>query len=272
MSRRTRVRPAAVAGRFYPRDAETLAAWVDDALAAAPVPTGPHPKALVVPHAGYSYSGPVAATGYRTLATARDTVHRVVLLGPAHFVAVRGIAVSGADAFATPLGTVPVDTAARDVVLGRPGVVVDDRAHAPEHSIEVHLPFLQRTLDRFAVLPLVVGTADARTVSDVIDAVWGGSETLIVVSSDLSHYLGHDAALDRDRITAAAIVAGDGDGDALSATDACGAASVRGLLRVARRHDLRGALLDLRSSGDTGGDRDRVVGYGAFAFSSATTP
>jgi hypothetical protein len=270
MSAPTRVRPAAVAGRFYPADTRTLAAMVDDELAHAAAPTGPVPKALVVPHAGYVYSGPIAATGYRTLLPARDTIRRVVLIGPAHYVGVRGVAVSGVDAFVTPLGPVPVDAEARARVLTLPHVVVDDRAHAPEHSLEVHLPFLQRTLTEFTVLPLVVGGADARTVADVLDTVWGGPETLIVVSSDLSHYLDHERAARRDRATADAIVAGRGND--LLGDDACGAAALRGLLVAVAEHDLHGRLLDLRTSGDTAGDRDRVVGYGAFSFVGASAP
>lgn len=270
MSPTTRLRPAAVAGRFYPGDARALAAAVDDALAHAAEAGGTPPKALVVPHAGYVYSGPIAATGYRTLAAARDTVHRVVLLGPAHYVGVRGLAVSSADAFVTPLGAVPVDAEARALVLGLPGVVVDDGVHAPEHSLEVHLPFLQRTLSEFSVLPLVVGAADARTVADVLDAVWGGPETLIVVSSDLSHYLDHATASRHDRATADAILAGRGE--ALTGEDACGVAPLRGLLLAAEEHGLEARLLDLRTSGDTAGDRTRVVGYGAFAFGRSSAP
>lgn len=270
MSPVTQVRPAAVAGRFYPGDARTLETTVDDVLARATPWSGPAPKAMVVPHAGYVYSGPIAATGYRTLARARDTIRRVVLLGPAHYVGFAGIAVSGAEAFVTPLGLVPVDAELREAVCARPGVTVDDRAHAPEHSLEVHLPFLQRTLTRFSVLPLVVGRADAHTVAAVLDAVWGGPETLIVVSSDLSHYLDHAHATARDRATADAIVAGRVD--ALAPDDACGAAPVRGLVVAAARHGLHAELLDLRTSGDTAGDRDRVVGYGAFVFVDSASP
>ena len=259
-----RVRPAAVAGRFYAGDAAVLASTVDDALAHAAPWSGPAPKALIAPHAGYVYSGPIAATAYGTLAAARDTVRHVVLLGPAHHVAVRGVAVSSADAFVTPLGPVPVDAPLRDVVLALPGVAVDDDAHAPEHSLEVHLPFLQRALTRFSVLPLVVGRADPATVAAVIDAVWGGPDTLVVVSTDLSHYLDQRHATGRDRATAAAIV--DGRIDHLTGDDACGAAPVRGLLVAARTHGLHAVLLDLRTSADTAGDPDRVVGYGAFAF------
>jgi len=243
---------------------------VDDALAGATPWSGPAPKALIVPHAGYVYSGAIAATGYRTLAAARDTIRRVVLLGPAHHVGVSGLAVSGADAFVTPLGPVPVDAELRDAVGALPGVAVDDRAHAPEHSLEVHLPFLQRALTRFTVLPVIVGRADAEMVAAVLDAVWGGPETLIVVSSDLSHYLDHARASARDRLTADAIVAGRID--ALTPEDACGVAPVRGLVVAAARHGLHAEPLDLRTSGDTAGDRDRVVGYGAFAFVRTAGP
>jgi len=266
----TRVRPAAVAGRFYPGDARTLATTVDDALAHAAPWSGPAPKALVVPHAGYVYSGPIAATGYRTLAAARDTVRRVVLIGPAHYVGVDGLAVSSADAFVTPLGVVPVDAELRDRALALPGVTIDDHAHAPEHSLEVHLPFLQRTLTDFSVLPLVVGRADPGTVAAVLDAVWGGPDTLVVVSSDLSHYLDQRAASARDRATAAAIV--DGRGDDITSEEACGAAPVRGLLLAARAHGLHAELLDLRTSADTAGDPTRVVGYGTFVFVRSAGP
>jgi AmmeMemoRadiSam system protein B len=258
------VRPAAVAGRFYPDDPAVLAWTVDDALDRAPAWAGPTPKALVAPHAGYPFSGPIAATAFRTLAGARGTVRRVVLVGPAHYVAVAGMATSSADAFLTPLGPVPVDVELRARVCALPGVVVDNRAHAPEHSLEVHLPFLQRVLGDFTVLPLVVGLVDARTVADVLDAVWGGPETLLVVSSDLSHYLDHDRAEARDRATADAIVAGRVDD--LASEDACGARAVRGLVVAAARHGLHAELLDLRTSADTAGDPTRVVGYGAFVF------
>jgi hypothetical protein len=256
-----------VAGRFYPGDAGALAATVDDALAHATPWAGPAPKALVVPHAGYVYSGPVAASGYRTLAAARDTVRRVVLIGPAHYVGVHGIAVSSADAFVTPLGAVPVDEELRAVVRALPGVSVDDAAHGPEHSLEVHLPFLQRALARFTVLPLVVGRADPDTVADVLDAAWGGPDTLVVVSSDLSHSLDQRSATTRDHATAAAIVAGRiAD---LTPQDACGVHAVQGLVVAAQRHGLHAEVLDLRTSADTAGDPARVVGYGAFAFTPA---
>jgi AmmeMemoRadiSam system protein B len=225
---------------------------------------GPAPKALIVPHAGYPYSGPIAGRGYATLRAGRDSIERVVLLGPAHYVPVRGLVTTSADQWATPLGPVDIDDDARRAVLTRPSVEIGDGAHAPEHSLEVHLPFLQRILTRFALLPLVVGHADADTVATALDAVWGGPETLIVVSTDLSHYHDHATAAVLDRRTAEAITAGR-EAD-LSADDACGVYPVRGLLVAARQHHLRTELVDLRSSGDTAGTPDRVVGYGAFTL------
>lgn len=262
-----RVRPAAVAGTFYPGDASVLAAEVDALLDAATPWSGPAPKALVVPHAGYVYSGPIAASGYATLRAARDRVTRVVLLGPAHFVPVRGLAAPSVDAFETPLGELTIDDEARGAALDLPEVLVDDAAHAREHSVEVHLPFLQRVLGDVAIVPFVVGRASAEGVAAVLDRLWGGDETLLVVSSDLSHYLDHDTAAARDHRTAEAIVAGRLD--ALAPDDACGAFPIRGLLVAADHHGLHATVLDVRSSGDTAGSRDRVVGYGAFALTAA---
>lgn len=259
-----RVRRPAVAGSFYPAATAVLAREVDAFIAEAAPWSAARPKALVVPHAGYAYSGPIAGSGYATIAAGRNTIERIVLLGPAHHVPVDGLAVSSADVFLTPLGAVTVDRAARDRVLEVPGVTVDDVAHAPEHSLEVHLPFLQRVVDRFTVLPLVVGRAAPEAVAAVLDALWGGPETLIVVSTDLSHYLDHDRAVVRDRRTAAAILAGDVEG--IGPSDACGAYPVNGLLAAVRRRGLQARLLDLRTSGDTAGSRDRVVGYGTFVF------
>ena len=255
-------RPAAVAGTFYPADPSELARVVDAAVAAATA-TEPIPKALIVPHAGYEYSGPIAGSGYAQLAAARDRIRRVVLVGPAHRVPLRGLAVSGAGAFATPLGRVEVDDDARRRVLVLPQVRIDDEAHAREHSLEVHLPFLQRVLRSFRVLPLVVGEAESTVVARVLDAVWGGPETAVVVSTDLSHDHDYETAADLDRRTARAIMAARPD--ALAPEAACGASAVRGLLETVRRRGLRVRLLDLRSSGDTSDLRDAVVGYGAFA-------
>ena len=256
-------RPPAVAGMFYPGDPATLARDVDDALAVARTPAGPAPKALIAPHAGYVYSGPVAASAYAALEPVRATIRRVVLLGPCHRVAVRGLALPSADAFDTPLGRVPVDRDAIALLAGLPQVVVSGAAHAQEHSLEVQLPFLQRVLREFSIVPLVVGDATADEVAEVLDRLWGGPETPILVSSDLSHYHRYEDAARIDRATAGAILRLD---PALDHEQACGATPIAGLVTVARRRGLAAKLLDLRNSGDTAGDRRRVVGYAAFAF------
>ena len=231
--------------------------------AAGTAPARAIPKAVIAPHAGYVYSGAVAATVYALLAPARGRVTRVVLLGPTHRVAVRGLALPGTQAFATPLGTIAVDAGAVEALRGMPQVVVSPQAHELEHSIEVHLPFLQFTLGEFSLVPLAVGQATAAEVADVLDRLWGGPETLIVVSSDLSHYRRYADAQAVDRSTAQAIV---GLATDLSHEQACGATPVTGLALVARRRGLTPELVDLRNSGDTAGDRARVVGYGSFAF------
>jgi AmmeMemoRadiSam system protein B len=262
------VRPAAVAGTFYPGDAPTLSRTVDTLLAEADrraprEESGPFPKALIVPHAGYIYSGPVAASAYARLREGRDRVKRVVLLGPCHRVSVQGLALPGAEGFATPLGTVEVDASARTLLRRFPQVVESPEAHAWEHSLEVQLPFLQTVFDAFTLVPLAVGAASTEEVAEVLEAIWGGPETLIVVSSDLSHYLPYEVARQVDSATAQAILALRHD---IDHEQACGATPVDGLLLTARRRGLKARLLDLRNSGDTAGDRARVVGYGAFAF------
>jgi MEMO1 family protein len=264
------VRPPAVAGMFYPSDSVELASLVDRELAAAAAPDdAPPPKAIVAPHAGYIYSGPIAASAYRRLVPRRGLVQRVVVLGPAHSVPLNGLAVPQADEFATPLGPIAVDHELREVALRHRAVRASDKAHAGEHSVEVQLPFLQRVLGRegWTLLPIVVGRADQRMVADVLDDLWGGPETLIVISSDLSHYESYEAAQAHDSATAAAIVTGDAS--SIEVGDACGAHPLRGLLEVARRHDLTVDLIDLRNSGDTAGDRERVVGYGSFLVGTA---
>jgi AmmeMemoRadiSam system protein B len=263
-----RARPAAVAGAFYPADSGQLAASVDgylvDALERRVARRERRPKALIAPHAGYVYSGPVAASAYAELLDFRDEIERVVLLGPCHRVVVRGLVVPAADVFLTPLGPVPLDRAAIARLLELPQVSALDAAHAEEHSLEVHLPFLQRVLGDFRLVPLAVGDAECSEVAQVLEHVWGGDETLIVVSSDLSHYQDYETARCMDEATSRAIVALDAGG--LGEESACGRVPVRGLLAEARRRGLRGRLLDLRSSGDTAGPRDRVVGYGSYVF------
>jgi MEMO1 family protein len=265
------IRPAAVAGSFYPGEPSALAAEVAAYLAeAAPDPNGARPpKAIIAPHAGYIYSGAIAASIYARLAPLKGTVRRVVLAGPAHRVYVRGAAIPSVHAFASPLGTVALDLEALEILRSLPFVEVSDRAHALEHSLEVHIPFLQAVLGEFELVPIVVGEASPQEAARLFDAVWGGPETLIVVSSDLSHYLPYEAACARDRDTARAIVHLDAT---LEPEEACGAAPINGLIHAARRRSLRVEQVDVRNSGDTAGSRDRVVGYGAFAFHAPEAP
>jgi AmmeMemoRadiSam system protein B len=256
-------RPAAVAGLFYPGDSATLSRTLSALLADAGEALGPVPKALIAPHAGYIYSGPIAAKAYALLAPARGQIRRVVLLGPTHRVAVRGLALPSVGRFATPLGTVEIDGAAVEALKKLPQVVVSDPAHALEHSLEVHLPFLQTVLDDFKLVPLAVGDARPEDVAEVLETLWGGPETLIVVSSDLSHYLPYNHAQSVDRDTTEAILALRSD---IDHEHACGATPVCGLALAAQRKHLKPELVDLRNSGDTAGDKDRVVGYASFAF------
>jgi MEMO1 family protein len=262
------VRPAAVAGMFYPGTPERLAGDIRGFLAQAGSSRSSVPKALIVPHAGYVYSGPIAATAYALLAPLRDVVTRVVLLGPAHRVAVRGLATTTAKAFATPLGEIAIDTDAVALALTFAQVVAKDAAHAHEHALEVQLPFLQTVLRRFTLVPFAIGDATPQDVAEVLDALWGGPETLVVVSSDLSHYHAYGEAQRIDRATADAILAMS---PTLDHEQACGATPVNALLQCASRRGLSPALLDLRNSGDTAGDRARVVGYASFAFSGDGT-
>lgn len=256
----TQVREPAVAGMFYPAQAERLHDTIGELLEPAAPDSGPAPKALIVPHAGYVYSGPIAATAYRRLLPHRNSYRRVVLLGPAHRVPVRGIAIC-TQAFRTPLGTIAID---RDAIASGslPAVSEDHAAHRFEHSLEVQLPFLQFILGEFLLVPLVVGRAAPQIVAEAIEKLWDGPETLIVVSSDLSHYLGYEEAQSQDRATCGAIE--HMDTSRIGHDDACGATAVNGLLIAARRRGLTVETLDLRNSGDTAGDRQRVVGYGAW--------
>ena len=260
------VRPAAVAGMFYPETPSALGRAVHDYLAQVTSRSGDKqamPKALIVPHAGYVYSGPVAASAYARIAAGRSTIRRVVLLGPVHRVPIRGLALPVAKAFATPLGTIEIDSAAAAEALSLPQVRTSEAAHALEHSLEVQLPFLQTLLEDFRIVPFAVGDATAKEVAEVIDRLWGGPETLILVSSDLSHYHPYGEARVIDRGTVDEILAMTA---ALDHEQACGATPINGFAVCARRRDLVAELLDLRNSGDTAGDKSRVVGYAAFAF------
>ena len=262
----TMTRPPAVAGAFYPGNPSILTATVDRLLAETPATNSEQPKALIVPHAGYIYSGSTAAMAYATLAPWRSTIRRVILLGPTHRVAVDGIALPKTTAFATPLGSIPIDAKAVAQLTELPQIVASDRVHADEHSLEVHLPFLQRILDDFTLVPLAVGHATPDEVAEVLDRLWGGPETLIVISSDLSHFLPYAAANQVDRDTCAHILQLDAR---IRPEQACGAYPVNGLLLAAQRRGLIPHLIHRCNSGDTAGDRQRVVGYAAFAFTEA---
>jgi MEMO1 family protein len=279
-------RRPAVAGRFYPgrepdlrREVEQLLGEAagkssvpgsgepdsrPDALPGSVEPSARRPKALIAPHAGYVYSGPVAASGYALLSPLKGSVQRVILLGPAHRWPFQGLAVSSAAGFESPLGRVPLDHEAIGLALELPQVVVLDEAHEGEHSLEVHLPFLQTILGSFTLVPLVVGDASPEEVAEVLRLLWGGPETLVVVSSDLSHYLPYSQAVEVDELTARAIEALRPE--EIQEDQACGRTPMGGLLLVAREKGLRVERVDLRNSGDTAGPRNQVVGYGSFLF------
>jgi AmmeMemoRadiSam system protein B len=256
-------RQPAVAGSFYPANPEQLHLMVDQFLSAAATEEKV-PKAIIAPHAGYIYSGPIAASVYARLLKAHDLITRVVLIGPSHRVAFRGLAVSGAETFTTPLGNIPVDQAAVQTIAQLPFVEYIEQAHTFEHSLEVQLPFLQEVLDNFEIVPIVAGDATPEQVSQVLDALWGGDETLIVISSDLSHYHDYATARQMDKATSHAIERLQYE--QLGSESACGIVPVSGLLNLARKKALSITTIDLRNSGDTAGDKDRVVGYGAYVI------
>lgn len=267
----SRIRAAALAGSFYPADPTELTQNVNSRLADAEtrfdmdaIQSKPAPKAIVAPHAGYMYSGDIAASAYTQIKHARDTITRVVLLGPCHHVAVRGLALCSADEFETPLGRIPVDMEACQRLSQLPQVSIVDDTHVQEHSLEVHLPFLQITLGDFELIPLIVGHAAPQEVAQVLELVWGGPETLIVVSSDLSHYLDYKTCTKTDARTTDIIESLNYTG--LSDDQACGRYPLKGLMAVARRRAMKVTTLDVRNSGDTAGNKDRVVGYGAWMF------
>lgn len=267
-----RVRPPAVAGQFYPANPVILAEAIQSYLDAVPVPDisadGRPPKALIVPHAGYIYSGPIAAHAYEHLRPFAHRVRRVVVLGPAHRVYFEGIAAPTVSGFETPLGIVPVDQEAIQPLIALHQVLSADAPHREEHSLEVQLPFLQSVLTDFKVIPLVVGDVSPFEVSKVIERLWGGEETVFVISSDLSHYHPYREAKQLDGRTCEAIR--QLQPDVISDDMACGRTPLKALLQVAERHALRPDLLDYRNSGDTAGSRDRVVGYSAFIFEEQT--
>jgi len=254
------VREPVVAGTFYPSDPITLGSLIDTYLAGDASPETV-PKAIIAPHAGFVYSGPVAGRVYKQFEPARATIKRVILLGPSHRVAFRGMAVPTTTSFRTPLGNIPVDSAAISKIVSLPAVGFLDQAHADEHSLEVHLPFLQQVIDDFSLVPIVVGDVSKEEVADVLDSLWGGPETLVIISSDLSHYEPYDRAKDLDSKTCNKITSLNAT---LAGGEACGCRPVNGLLHYLKLHNLSIETVDLRNSGDTAGSRDRVVGYGAW--------
>mgnify|MGYP001815803690 FL=1 len=259
----THIKPPAVAGFFYPDSAQVLRDTVREFMRDAHSEGAERPRALIAPHAGYQYSGPIAASAYTTLAPWADAIRRVAVLAPSHRVPFRGIATSSADVFRTPLGDIAVDRVAVERLEEMPAVQVLDAAFAEEHALEVQLPFLQGVLPDFTLVPLIVGDADSEDVSAVIEAL-GSEDTLIVVSSDLSHYHDYRSCQQRDRETTQRI---EGmQAERIGPHDACGAYPIRGLLKTAQRHGWHVRTLDLRNSGDTAGDKSRVVGYGAYEF------
>jgi AmmeMemoRadiSam system protein B len=257
------IRQPAVAGMFYPANATELHSMLNGYLKQAESPAT-QPKAMIVPHAGYIYSGPVAGTAYARLIPFKDTIQKVILLGPSHRVPFIGMAVSSADDFATPLGTIPLDRAAIDKIKVVPSVQVLDQAHEFEHSLEVHLPFLQEVLEDFSLVPIVVGEAKPEDVAQVLEILWGGAETLIVISSDLSHYHDYETARRMDSATSEAIE--NLRFEDIQYDQACGRNPINGLLYLARQRGLKAKTIDLRNSGDTAGPKDQVVGYGAYVF------
>jgi AmmeMemoRadiSam system protein B/AmmeMemoRadiSam system protein A len=258
------IRKPAVAGMFYPADPKQLDADVAKFLGEGRAPKGDVPKAIIAPHAGYVYSAPIAAPAYLALKPAAGKITRVILLGPTHRVATQSMAAPTAEAFETPLGTIPIDQEAIDSVIDLPQVERRDDAHAQEHSLEVHLPFLQRTLGDFKLVPFAVGGMPGDKVAEVLERLWGGDETAIVISSDLSHYHDYQSAQALDGAAAASIEALEADG--LNREQACGRIPISGLIRCAKKHGMSVKRLDLRNSGDTAGTRDKVVGYGSWAF------
>lgn len=265
-----KVRQPAVAGMFYPATETKLKNDVLTYLAQAEDRHISQPKALVVPHAGYIYSGPVAASAYKQLIPFKDKINRVVLLGPSHRVAFSGLAVPESDYFYTPLGDIPIDKQAVQELTQLPQVIASDRAHSEEHSLEVQLPFLQMVLGEFSLIPIVVGDAERHEVAEVIKQSWCGNDevcdehTLIVISSDLSHYHEYFEAKQLDRATSDAIE--HLKPELISYEDACGRNGLKGMMTVALEKGMHAELLDLRNSGDTAGDKSRVVGYGAYVF------
>lgn len=259
------IRLPAVAGLFYPADPEILIDTIEqDLKQTTSSSVTSSPKVLIVPHAGYIYSGPIAASAFALLKQSQHLIKRVVIIGPSHRVGFKGVAISSADYFDLPLGRIPIDKVAQAKLLDIVGVHIIDDAHAAEHSLEVQLPFLQYILDDFSIVPIVAGDASPELIAEVIKTLWGGPETLFVISSDLSHYHDYQTAQRLDQITSQAIL--DLDVNTIDSQHACGCVGIKGLLTFVQNHPMKAAIVDLRNSGDTAGSKDSVVGYGAYSF------
>jgi len=260
----SRIRPAAVSGMFYAADPQQLSAEILHFLAQQPVSESTPPKAIIAPHAGYIYSGPVAASAYNLFVGKAQKIKQVILLGPSHRVAFRGVATTQADYFETPLGNIKINHSLSALAQSLPFVSHYEAAHQDEHSLEVQLPFLQTVLDDFELTPLVVGDCDAQDVAQLLELLWGDEHTLIVISSDLSHYHSYQSAIDLDTQTSRSIE--HLQPEKIHYEDACGRNPLNGLLTIAKQKNLHVKTLDLRNSGDTAGDKNKVVGYGAYAI------
>jgi hypothetical protein len=260
----TNIRKPNVAGQFYPEQTKALVEMINKFLSEAKHVVLPEqPKAIIVPHAGYIYSGTVAATIYAALSQYKDIINNVILLGPTHRMTFKGVAATMVDCFETPLGSIPVVHNWRNTLTSSV-VNVNETAYEMEHSIEIQLPFLQVVLDKFELLPFVVGDEDFIAVADIIDSLWGKEDTLVVVSSDLSHYKDYNTAQELDALTSQAIV--NLTPLEIKHEQACGLIPIQGLLQAAKNRKMKVRALDVRNSGDTAGSKDSVVGYGAFCF------
>lgn len=267
----THIRPPAMSGRFYPANPADLRAMVSGYLSdASHQKPSIVPKAIIAPHAGYLASGPIAGSAFKMWQGQMADVQRIVVIGPTHTMAFRGLATVSASAFRTPLGDVPVDQEAIERIRPLPFIHINDHTHAQEHGLEVMLPFLQTIGQDMTIIPLVVGQATGTEVAQVLETLWGGSETRLIISSDLSHYHNYQTAKQLDQATAVAIT--QYQPDKLDINHACGYRPVQGLLHLAKESKLVAQTLDLRNSGDTIGSKDRVVGYGAFSFTDSHLP
>jgi len=258
------IRPPAVAGLFYPAENQALSALITEQLVDSSLPTHKQPIAIIAPHAGYIYSGPIAATAFQTLQAHRNTIKRVVIIGPSHRYYFHGLALSSADEFETPLGTVSIDKTAQELLLSTTDSKILDQAHQNEHCIEVQLPFLQSVLTDFSIIPIVTGETSAESVTDVIELFTTDHESLIVISSDLSHYHDYHSAQQIDKLTSQSIITLDYN--SIDSHQACGHTAINGLLLAAKKRMLTASILDQRNSADTAGNKDSVVGYGAYLF------